>query len=106
MALRLQPKDDTIKEDSIANEMANKISMDNIRLVKSGILGLLFSIGFLVLGVIWFFSFMVIATDIGTLLGQRFDSPLPYYLHPAAWAFAVIGWVFMEMVNPKATGRR
>lgn len=90
--------------DSILNKSsAIQKEADNIKLPKPTLLDVFFPIFFLALGVIWFSSTLVIMTDIGGLMGQRFESPIPYYLHPVAWAFAVIGWIFMRINNnPKA----
>jgi hypothetical protein len=73
---------------------------------KPTLLNVAFPIVFLTLGVVWFFSVMLIMTDIGGLMGYQFESPIPFYLHPVAWAFAIIGWLFMRAYKPEVQGKR
>lgn len=71
--------------------------MNSNRSSKLTLRDALFPIVFLTLGVVWFFSVMLVMTDTGGLMGHKFESPIPLYLHPVAWSFAIIGWIYMEV---------
>lgn len=90
-------------------QFSNK--MDNIevnarRAPKPTLRDALFLIIFLTIRVVWFFSAMLVMTEIEGLMGHIFESPIPLYLHPVAWAFAIIGGLFMKVHNPQVKGKR
>lgn len=84
-----------IESYSTINEMDN-IKTSDKRSSKLTLRYALFPIVFLTLGAVWFFSVMLVMIDIGRLTDHKFESPIPFYLHPLAWAFAIIGGLYME----------
>jgi len=65
---------------------------------KSMLFSVLWSAGFLILGVSWFCATMVLMTDVFGIFVSRsgFQDPIPAIWHPLAWTYAVIGWAFMK----------
>jgi len=94
-----------IERDSAFNEMDN-IKMNSKWSSKLTLRNVLFPIVFLALGAVWFLSVMSVLADIGGLMGHKFESPIPLYLHPVAWTYAIIGWFFMKMYKPEVQARR